>query len=391
MGVGQLHGEYQAMLTFRGMVYNAPLYLFAFVALAVAIAAALLVLFRRKTTVLDQLFGALLFWWILAIATAVAFPGFSYLFTWPLLFCALAMGWMLWRAGSDGHAEIVWTLGALPGILLLIPGIYVMYHFALAPMIGILAFMVSLLLGLLIPHLDLLTRTHPWRVSVVAGVVCVALLVVGSLTARFTPDRPRPNAVAYLLDADAGEATWFSAGMQQDEWTRQFFARAPEHTSVGKLFPIAQRSGFPVMHGDAPTIALEAPQLQVLDDQTTNSVRTLHLNVRSLRRAPVLMLDVEPYGAVRTATVEDKRIETVESTRSLWSLTYYAPPAEGIEVVLELDPTQPVTLQVSDQTWDLVPEVLEGLTAAYQPRTETMMAMPNFDYGTVVVRTMRVD
>ena len=41
MGATQLHGEYQAMLTFRGMVYNAHFYLFAFVALAVAIAAAI--------------------------------------------------------------------------------------------------------------------------------------------------------------------------------------------------------------------------------------------------------------------------------------------------------------------------------------------------------------
>jgi hypothetical protein len=84
-------------------------------------------------------------------------------------------------------------------------------------------------------------------------------------------------------------------------------------------------------------------------------------------------------------------MEAVESRRSLWSLTYYAVPAEGLDVVLELDPSQPVTLQVSDQTWDLVPEVLAGLDTAFQPRTEAMMPMPNFDYGTVVVRTVGVD
>ena len=140
------------------------------------------------------------------------------------------------------------------------------------------------------------------------------------------------------------------------------------------------------MRGDATAIDLEAPRVDVLDDQTSGSVRTLQLNVRSPRSAPVLLLDVEPYGAVQAATVEGKRIEAIESQRALWSLTYYALPADGLNIVLELDPAQPVTLQVSDQTWDLVPEVLDSLGISIQPRSQDMMPMPNFDYGTVVVK-----
>ena len=45
------------------------------------------------------------------------------------------------------------------------------------------------------------------------------------------------------------------------------------------------------------------------------------------------------------------------------------------------------TLQVSDQTWDLVPELLDHLGTAFRPRSEDMMPMPNFDHGTVVVKT----
>ena len=113
---------------------------------------------------MDLSFGALLFLWLLALVTSILLPGFSYLFTWPLLFSALAMGWVLWRSTRGGNdctdADVVLTVGALPGVILFAPSIYVMFHFALAPMIGVLAFMVALLLGLLIPQLDLLTRTH---------------------------------------------------------------------------------------------------------------------------------------------------------------------------------------------------------------------------------------
>jgi hypothetical protein len=394
MGIAQLHSEYQAMFTFRGMVYNAQFYLFAFITLAVAIAAAILILFRRKTTVMDLAFGALLLFWIMALVTSILLPGFSYLLTWPLLFSTLALGWVLWRATRGGNTlwtEIVLTVGALPGVILYAPSIYVMFHFAMAPMIGILAFMVALLLGLLIPQLDLLTRTRQWRLPAVALAICVAFLIIGSLTARFTPEHPRPNAVAYLLDTDSGKATWFSAGTLQDSWTKQFFSTEPEHGTVGALFPIAKRSGFPIMQGEAPSIPLKAPKVDVLENQTSGGVRTLQLRASSPRGAPIIMLDVEPYTAVQAVTIDGKRIESRESERSLWSLTYYAVPTDGFEVILEVDPSQAMNIQISDQTWELVPEVLDNLDTPFQPRSEDMMPMPNFDYGTVVVKTLRID
>lgn len=280
MGAVQLHSEYQAMLTFRGMVYNAPFYLFAFIALAVAIAAAILVWFRRKTSVMDLSYGALLLLWLFALVTSILMPGFSYLFTWPILFSALPLGWILWQKARSKdvlHPEILLTIGTLPGIILFAPGIYVMFHFALAPMIGIVALMVGLLLGLLIPQLDLMTREREWILSRVALVVCVIFLVTGSLTASFNEEQRAPNAVAYLLNADSGEATWFSGGPIQDDWTLQFFSTEPERGVVGELFPIPQRSRFPIMLGEAPAVVLDAPVVAVLSDQTTGDLRTLQL------------------------------------------------------------------------------------------------------------------
>ena len=197
--------------------------------------------------------------------------------------------------------------------------------------------------------------------------------------------------VAYLLNTDSGDAVWFSGGTQQDSWTEQFFSSEPKHGAVGDLFPIAKRSRFPVMWGEPSSASLEAPKVEVLDDQTAGGARTLELNLSSPRGAPVLMLDVEPYGAVRAVILGGKRIEAVESTRKLWSLTTYAMPAEGLKIALDINPSQAVNLQVSDQTGILVPDVVDGLGKVIRPRAEDMMPMPNFDYGTVVVQTLRID
>ena len=84
--------------------------------------------------------------------------------------------------------------------------------------------------------------------------------------------------------------------------------------------------------------------------------------------------------------IDGQRMDTPESKRPLWSLVLYTVPAEGIEIGLEVEPGQPLALQVSDNSREL-PDI-PGTT--FQPRPDDMMPMPNFDYGTVVVRTLDV-
>jgi len=80
---------------------------------------------------------------------------------------------------------------------------------------------------------------------------------------------------------------------------------------------------------------------------------------------------------------------------SLWTLKrggdYYAVSTDGFEVILEIEPSQPINIQISDQTWYMPPDFINSLGIAIQPRPEDMMPMPNFDYGTVVVKTLRID
>jgi hypothetical protein len=386
MGIVQLHEPYQAMWYF-GKVYNAPLYWLAFVALAVAIAAAIHVLFRRKVRVTDLAFGAQLLFWLLALATSILLPGFSYLFTWPLLFSALALGWVLWReppGGDSWRREMVLVAGAVPGIILLTPAVIVMLNFA--PYIGAPIFIVALLLGLLVPQVDLLTRTHKWWLSGGALLACVGFLVAGSLTAGFDAAHPRPNGMAYLLNADTGQATWFSPGTRTDVWTAQFYSvdAPPGRGKVGELFPLARSGEFPrIVQGGAPAVALEPPQVEVLEDRIAGGVRTLRLRLRSSRGAPIVYLDVAPRAALRAAVVDGRRVEVPGSEQSLWSLTHRTVPAEGLEIALEVEPAQSLTLQVGDNSRDL-PEI-PGTTLP--PRPDDTVPFPNFDYGTVVVRT----
>jgi hypothetical protein len=99
-----------------------------------------------------------------------------------------------------------------------------------------------------------------------------------------------------------------------------------------------------------------------------------------------MFLDVEPRAAVRAAVIDGQRRDVPESEQNLWSLTHRTVPPEGIEITLEVEPAQPLTLQVSDNSREL-PDI-PGTT--FPPRPDDTMPFPNFDYGTVVVRTFHV-
>ncbi|MCF7944914.1 MAG: hypothetical protein K9L75_05210 [Spirochaetia bacterium] len=60
------------------------------------------------------------------------------------------------------------------------------------------------------------------------------------MTADFTPDRPKPNMAAYVLDADEDHSYWLTGSVNvggrraslQDGWTQQFFQMERMRVSI---------------------------------------------------------------------------------------------------------------------------------------------------------------
>ncbi|MHC4105722.1 MAG: hypothetical protein ACYSR9_12335, partial [Planctomycetota bacterium] len=315
MLIVKLHAEYRAM--YFGRVYNASLYLFAFMALAVTIAASIHVLFRKKTAVSGLIFGALVLWWILVLLSSIMLPGFSYLFTWPLLFSLFAFVWVVYRNYADWDSwpsSIVLSAGIIPGVIIFAPTVNVIFSFTTTSLIAIPVFMVALLIGLLIPQIYYITKKRKWLLSVTMLVIAAGFLAAGSLTSGFDEKYPRPNAAAYILDADTGNAAWFSPGEEPDEWTSQFFSAEPEHKMIGELFPLKQRDRRMVITGEAPAVRLDAPVVEVQSDRTGGGSRVLGLKLTSHRGAPVIALDVKPRALVRAVEIDGRRIENLEES-----------------------------------------------------------------------------
>ena len=387
-----LHDPYHAM--FFGRLYNTHLYFFGFMALAISIGAALFVLFRRKAKTTDLTLGVLVWWWILALVTGIVSPGFSYLFTWPLLFAVLGLEWTYWRKLADTTSWqriLALTAGAVPAIIIFPPTLNVMFHFAPTSLIAVTVFIFAVLLSLLVPQLDLVMGAHKWRLSIAALAVFVGFLAAGSLTASFDAEHPRPNSIAYFQDTAKGGSFWFSRGYEPDSWTSQFFTEGKEikYRKVGEFLPLSLFSRTSVITSVAPAIGLKPPELKILNDQSDGKTHRVRFNLTSARSANIITMDVTPRLPIRAITIGEHRIlkpAVNRQNKDFWGLVYYGVPPEGIEITLDLAASQPIRLTFTDQSWG-IPDV-PGLEI--RPRSADMLPMPNFDYGTVVTNGLDI-
>lgn len=108
--------------------------------------------------------GGLCWWWLAAMLSSAFMPGFSYLFTWPLLAGLLAAAWNLRMApleASAGRRIASLALTGVPGIALFSSVVLDFYNFAqprpgnldseMTTVIALPAFLVTMLVGLLRP------------------------------------------------------------------------------------------------------------------------------------------------------------------------------------------------------------------------------------------------
>jgi hypothetical protein len=389
--ISLLHSGYGLIL--QGTTYNSGVYIVSFIALTIALTASIYIWFRRRTSQLNLFAGALVWWLVLTLLTGVFLPGASYLFMLPLFFSLPAI-FILSVSERRERISTAQLLGlficSVPAIILLAPATNLLLVALPAHCYGGLMITVVLLLGLLLPLLDLISAPNKWMLPGLSVLACLILIVVGTATSSFNSQRPKPNNVFYALDGDRNKAVWASTDGRTDEWTKQFFA---EGVKVGALhnYLVSDFEGF--ISSPAPVAGIPLPSIAMLGDHTDGNVRTLRLKVTSPRLAPFLavMLETEKAKVVE-ANVNNRQLDlsgTVGQAEKgiAWQVFYYAPPTEGFELTLKVEPAQPLTISVRDQSFTLPPE----LTKAFKPRPDYMIPTPYphnpFGDATMTIKT----
>jgi hypothetical protein len=168
------------------------------------------------------------------------------------------------------------------------------------------------------------------------------------LTSGFSADRPASDNIFYLQDTDQNKAIWASADEAPDQWTAQFFSSGVERGMLNEYFPF--NSGH-FLKSPAPVVRLPAPEARLLKDSTSDGVRTLHLRILSPRRAPLIHICVESDEQLMAASINGKSLSEKTAARLIGK--YFAPPADGVELILKTRPAQLIKIKLVDGSYEL--------------------------------------
>ena len=349
--IRSLRSDYAAMP--HGDIYRSEFYALGFAALSIAIFSALYIVFSKKSSVHNLTLGALLCGVILLVAMSFFVPGSSYLLAWPMLGSLITLALIFAtreEPRSIKHMAVL-ALGAIPAVVLFIPIIYIMFAALNLNLAAVSTALLVLLLGLLIPQLTYLSARSKWLLPAAMVIVSVCCITLGLAYSGFRSGQPRPDNIFYGLNADRHEALWASTDASPDQWTKQFLTN-PQHNTLEEYFPGTVR---PFLTTQTDPVALPAPEIKVLDDSAQEDRRIVHLRVTSIRQAPVICIYGEPNSEVREIVISGKRtaFEQGSATNVPWVVRYYALPADGLDLVLELQAQAQVKLRVVDQSYEL--------------------------------------
>jgi hypothetical protein len=344
--------------------------------------------------------GALVVWTVMMLATSIAMPGASYIFTWPLLFATLAVS--IRAHPAERRFAILALVALVPAIVMLAP------LFAASPD-GTMLFLVFsglsavLLFGLFIPYIDFLTAGRRWIVPGVLGVLALVMIIKGNAASNFDPSQPHPDSIFYFLDTDRARARWVSLDSRPDRFTSQFFQHHVRGGWLPKLAGLATRDtpdadltriphDFAYLNrgrtteGDAPLIDVAPPELKVLDDSTILGARTVKMHIASARKASIVWMTVPVGVTVLGASIDGN--SPGDRVSDGWSGWYWRAPAAGFDLTLKLATPAPFVVTVIDQT-DGLPNTP---ALAIKPRPPDTMPTPFlfFDSTTLVRKTFPI-
>jgi len=358
---------------FMGGTYHVHWYELGFLLLFSGVAWWLLGAASRRLQPLDFAAGTLLVWLALGLGAGLTLPGASYLFTWPLLagLAALAIQLTTERPALARLAALV--PGALT-VAVLTPAVYLVLVLAGINGVLVLAAVVPLLLGLLLPALATGEggRAAPARLPAITLAGSGAALVLGiALATGYDADHPRQNMLFYSLDADAGRAAWVVAGQTDEPWAEGLTGADADHAHLAEHFPVLSLIPLEAATGTAPAVELPAPEVTVLSDTVEGDTRTLRLRVTSQRGANELALLLATPGGLRSTTLYGETI-TYDVPLPEVMLNGAAVPPEGLELTITVQAGQPLTVQVADVTPGL--PTLAGQPVSPRPASVTGVA-----------------
>lgn len=401
-GILMTHSAYTWMP--YGTTYFAFEYQIAFALIFIGLSLLAYSLFFRSKTPASVLLGALPFWIGLSALTVFGknwigmdLSPAAYLFVIPTWSMLVAWFYLLFRNNADylnPFDTIIILSLSVPTIYIFFPvlsivpealeavnvGGFVLYGFAL------MALIIALLGGFLVPLMQLLTQSWRWSLSLFLMMIGIGILFWGALEANFTAEKPKPNSIFYLYNLDENAQTWISYDEERDNFTKQFLNDSATFDSIPKgLYPRRTKniSGNWNFLQEMKIVKLDssfnfaAPLLSLVSDSMVNDTTYRYkISIKPARQGEWIQIHSPTLEAVWSDTT---RIPFVGIDKTYKNISIWALPDSG--AIIDLETSQP-----NPEFW--ISEIKYGLQEVDKliktKRENNMMAAP-YPYSESVI------
>jgi hypothetical protein len=154
-----------------------------------------------------------------------------------------------------------------------------------------------------------------------------------------------------------------------DDWTGQYVVdELADNPTPGLTWPQARI-------GEAEPALLDPPELEVLDERTTDGARTVRLELTAVRGADFLGLVVEDGAErVRSTAVEGRELDLEPDDEGRYGVRFHAPEDGSVEVEMVFD-EEGGPLPVLLAEVESLPSALDGLPGYTPPPNHQYLAL----------------
>lgn len=373
----------------HGFTYNGYYYIWAFIFLSLTFCFLSYHKFFKAERQAGLFLFPLFFWLLICMLVSLYLKGAAY-FIIPAYFGLLQLFLMLRQKRPN---RFLMLLLSLPALIILLPFI-AMLPVALGLNSLYLAAVLSVLLfSLFLPVFGYFRRKR--GLALLCFIVFNTLFIIAHFKSDFSKERPKPNSLVYLLDADSGIATWNSYDNITDEWTRKYLGADPiEILTTEKTFSSKYGTDFR-LQAAAPEIGLAAPGIlleRLNPEDAPENLKRYSLKIAPNRQVNRLELFADRSVNFPEFRVNGKEADSVDLGNSRFHifskrwhnrlLNYHVTEQDTLRIEFTLKEEDEPEIILFESSYDLLQNQKLGIA----PRNMDMMPRPFVLNDAVVIK-----
>ena len=388
-----LNPQYSEML--HGFTYNGYIYITAFCIVAISVCACVYSKYYKEENTASLLVAPIVIWLIICALVSQYLKGAGF-FIIPVYFALISLFVLI---KQQKPSLLLLALLCFPLLLIFSPFLKLfpvaLGFFMKIGAISISVKLVSMLLialifGLMISVFGFFKHKKRW--SYVLLFIAFCYLISAQFKSGFNEERPKPNSLVYVLNADTNTANWATYDKKLDTWTKNFIDDEAKPSEQDNTFSSKYNSGFTFTKN---TEVKEIPHAKVTiyKDTIINDLR--HVNMSIAQQRHINRFDLYAAKNLKFKDFEANGVGAVkgkpdgfafENRRSTRLFSYYVSDNDSLNLNFTVPKDQKTKFKIYESSFDLLSNELFTVPE----RTNEMIPKP-FILNDAIIVTKTID